>query len=91
MNKVTIQPTKFENVRTGEVTYGVRIYDEYGSTYQNTWEAIPDDDLEVLRLAIDNQDDTAEVMFDFLQENEHGCDIGNEWYEWAQIKPCFSG
>lgn len=89
MNNVTIQPCKFENVRTGEVTYGVRIYDEHACTYQNTWEVIPDDDLEVLQLTIDNKDDTSEPMLDFLQEHERGCYIGDEWYEWAQIQSCF--
>lgn len=89
MNKVTIQPCKFENVRTGEVTFGVRIYDELACTYQNTWISIPDDDLEVLQLAIDDEDDTSEVMFDSLQEHEQGCYIGSEWYEWNQIMSCF--
>jgi hypothetical protein len=89
MNNVTIQPCKFENVRTGEVTYGIRIYDGNGCSYDNTWDAIPDDDLEVLQLVRENQDGQTEAMLDFLQERQQGCHIGDEWYEWEQIKPCF--
>ena len=89
MRNVTIQPTKFENVRSGEVTYGVRIYDGTDCSYDNTWDAVPDDDLEVFRLVRENQDDTTEAILDFLQESQQGCYIGNEWYEWEQIKSCF--
>jgi hypothetical protein len=86
---VTVQPTEFKSVRTGEITYGVRVYDDQACTYQNTWDFVPDDDLEVLRLALDNADDVAQGIFDFVEENKYGIYIGSEWYEWDEIMGIF--
>ena len=49
-NRICIEPTEFKNVRSGTVSYGYRAYDDYGNTYDNNWDAIPDDDLEVLKI-----------------------------------------
>jgi hypothetical protein len=32
-NQITIQPTKFVNVRSGSSTLGVRVYDNYGQIH----------------------------------------------------------
>jgi len=84
-NRATIQLTKFEDVRTGEVSYGCLIYDDYAMACQ-MWDTIPDDNLECLRLAIDKSDDVATGIFDFLQENEKGCYVSDEWYDWEAIQ-----
>lgn len=55
-NMLVIEPTKFENVRTGEVSYGVRVYDEYESLYDNTWDNIPESDSEVYEKVRENGD-----------------------------------
>ncbi len=89
MNKVTIQPTIFENHPQGTKTFGCRIYDDHGQAYLNTWESIPVDDMVILEKAIDGGDETADAMFDFLLEHCHGIYIGNQWYEWGQIRHLF--
>jgi len=88
-NRVTIEPTKFENVRSGESTYGVRVYDDHAQSYDNNWESIPDDDLEVLKLVTYCSDEAISAMMSFVQENEKGIEIGDTWYEWEQIKSIF--
>ena len=90
MNRVTIQPTVFENRPTGEKAYGYRMYDNQGQTYYNSWELIPDDDLEILALVLDDMDVVAQLMLDFVQGHEQGIYIGKEWYNWDQIKHLFS-
>jgi hypothetical protein len=88
-NRGTIQPTKFENVRTGHIDFGVRVYDDEGQTYDNTWDSIPDDDLEVLELVLKSKDDTIVGILGFIQEYEKGIYIGEVWYTWDQIKHLF--
>ena len=88
-NRVTIAPTKFENVRSGSITKGIRFYDGYDQGYSNTWEVLPDDDLEVLQMAIDLDDSTLKGMLEFVQENRDGICIGDEYYPWDKIKHLF--
>jgi hypothetical protein len=96
---ITIQPCKFTNYPQHNVvtrliedgiSYGYRIYDNYGSTYNNLWEKADMNlsPLEVLKKVYDGSkgDDTVELMFDFLVENELGIFVGNDWLEWDQIK-----
>jgi len=88
-NQVTIEPTKFENVRSGSVTKGYRMYDDYGATYCNQWDSIPDDDLAVLAKVLEDVDNTGEGMLESVEEHESGISIGGEYYEWDQIKHLF--
>lgn len=86
-NRVTIEPTEFTNVRNGEISRGVRVYDDYEKTYDNTLESIPDDDLELLKLVAALDDEEIRGMLSYLVENEAGVCISDEWYDWEQIKP----
>lgn len=86
MNRVTIQTTVFENYPQGDKTYGYRMYDDHGQTYLNTWESIPNDDLEIVQQVIDDGDETAQSMLMFCLEHEVGLYVCNEWYEWDKIK-----
>lgn len=83
-NSLTIEPTKFENTRTGEVTFGVRVYDDYESCYDNTWESIPDDDLAVFNQAMENDALSAIIngYFDSKDDDEEAVVfIGGSSYE----------
>ena len=85
-NRVTIQPTIFENHPTGEKTHGFRFYDDYAQFYCNTLESpLPDNDLDMLRLVMDNLDDVGSAMIDYIIENEVGINIGGEWYDYEAI------
>ena len=85
-NSVCIEPCEFFNVRSGERTYGYRAYDDYEKTYDNNWDKIPDDDLEVLDKAMEEPDDILQGMLDYCQEEEKGIYIGSEYCDWEQIK-----
>jgi len=95
-NNVAIQTTEFKNVPSGEVTKGFRIYDDYGCYYDNNWESIPEDDIEILEMVIDTHDprcrgvdDPIRDMLKFIKEEEKGVNINGEWYDWDTIKELF--
>lgn len=88
-NHINIEPTEFTNARNGEISYGVRVYDDHACTYQNSWDSIPDDDLDVLQLTMESADDVTNDMLDFVKENESGLYIGSEWYNWCDIRHLF--
>lgn len=97
-NRVTIQPTKFVNLlETGSedlqgITYGVRVYDDYGNAYSNTWDKMPIGDMEVLRKVCNEMDDdVTSAMIDYVVENENGLYIGDNWYECDEIKEIITG
>ena len=48
-NRLVIEPTEFKNISDGVISYGVRVYDDYGQSYDNTWDKIPKDDMEILK------------------------------------------
>ena len=88
-NHIVIQPTQFVNVRSGSSTLGVRVYDDYGHTYDNTWESIPDDDLEILKLVLEMDNEVVRSMMEFLKEDQKSIEIGGEYYSWDKIKHLF--
>ena len=62
------------------------MFDNYGQVYDNTWESIPDDDLEVSTKVMESEDRHIVNMLDFLHETGIGLFVGDTWYEWDQIK-----
>ena len=89
-NRLVIEPTEFKNVRSGETTLGVRIYDDYGQQYINTWDSIPNDDMEVLKEVIKGEwGSEIETMLYNVRENELGIFIADSWYDWDEIKDLF--
>jgi hypothetical protein len=86
-NRPAVIPTKFEDVRSGHVSHGFRIYDEYGKDYGNLFDSIPDDDLEFLKAVIDSGlSDTGKGILDWCREEQVGLHIGDQFYEWDEIK-----
>jgi len=86
MNRINLEPTKFVNQRTGITTFGFRMYDDNTQTYSNTWDSIPEDDMEVLSKLMESYDLEVLSMLDFLLESSGGLYIGDVWYEWDEIK-----
>jgi hypothetical protein len=91
--KATIQRTIFVNVPKGEKTYGYRIYDYYGQSYNNTMmegdmELSPED---FLRKAVPYLDYTGSCIFDAAL-NTGGIFINDEWFTlkmrdgWSLVK-----
>lgn len=88
-NYITIHPTEFFDVRTGEKSLGFRVYDDYASSYCNICESLPDDDLEFISMVLEYADDNIRIMLDHVREHELGIFVGDEFYEWEQIKHLF--
>ena len=89
-NKVVIMPTVFIDAKTGGETYGYRAYDDYAQTYFNIWEDIPDNDMDILKRAIEEHDETLGSMFEYVQEYQTGITIGDDYYEWEEIALLFN-
>ena len=87
MNKINLVSTKFTNIKSGEESFGYRIYDDYSSEYNNLLDTPIDDDLDLLAQAIEDSHE----MLDFVRENETGVDINGTWYDWEEIQPVFEG
>ncbi len=92
MNNVTIEPTQFVNMRSGNSTLGFRAYDDEDKVYCNVMEVISDDDLEFLEAAREaaRGDEGFESMLDFCNENGKGLYIGDVWYEYFKIESIIS-
>lgn len=85
-NRATIEPTVFVNERTGIKSHGVRVYDDYDQTYDNTWDSIPDDDMDVLKKVMESDDEKISGIIDHITESQKGIYIGENWYDWDEIK-----
>ena len=85
-NRVTIEQTIFQNVKSGEKTYGVRVYDDYAQAYDNTWGEIPDNDMDVLKKVLESDANDISAIMDNVRENENGVFIGGTWYDYDEIK-----
>ena len=87
---IVIIPSEFKNVRTGEISYGYRLFDEYVIDFEDKWKAIPEEDLEFLREVIKTikHYNNAEVMnaFFFLLEYKNSITIDNTEYSYEQVK-----
>lgn len=81
MNIVTITRTKFTNIESGSETFGFRIYDDNGQTYDNCFSeaecALADKEL--FNLICDRSSDgELSALIDWAME--HGIDIDGESY-----------
>lgn len=88
-NRASIEPTEFVDIKGGEKTLGVRVYDDYDQAYDNTWEDMPDDDLDILRRVRESHDEKICSILSLIEEYEKGIYIGRRWYDWDEIKACF--
>ena len=84
MNRVFLQATKFTDVPQGTETLGWRMSDDHLQSYGNTWDSIPDNDLDLLAKVID--DKNADDLLDFCFVTKQGIEINGTYYEFDKIK-----
>ncbi len=87
-NRIVIEPTKFIGTKSGYESYGIRVYDSMTQAYDNSWDEIPDDDMEILKKTMDSQNSSIESMFELPPLD--GIEIGGNWYSWDEIKNLFT-
>lgn len=82
-NRVYLVPTKFVDTHDGTETFGYRIFDDEDQDYVNHWDSIPKGDMEVLAQAIEEGGNS---LLDYVREFKTGLFIGDNWYDWDDIK-----
>lgn len=85
-NRVELVGTTFV-AATGEQTFGFRMYDDYEATYCNLFDAVIEDDLELLRAVILADASSTSDMLEFVSAN--GCYINGTWYDVDEILHLF--
>ena len=89
-SRVSIQPLRIINVRTGRESFEIKLYiDEY-KTYLSSDE-IPDDDIQLLKDIKDLVDDDGDIdsAFEIIKDMQE-VTIGDKRYTWEEIKDVFA-
>ena len=86
-NRAQIYSTIFINPRMdNEKEYGVRVVDNYGGDYSDTWDSIPNDNLEILKLCVEKYVATDDDgVIDNIIRQKEGVSIDGTWYDWKEI------
>lgn len=104
-NPVHITPTIFLDANKNRVkpkSFGFRIWDNYDKAYDNTWEDIPESDMDVLARIVESHYHESgkryirtlrlsTLMIDYVHSTKTGLFIGEKWYDWEEIKHVFEG
>ena len=92
MSKLYVVPTEFTNLRGGGKSFGVRVFDAYGQSYDANWDDIPTDDMQIIERVIESRAGGAGGVVEAVDnvEAEHGgIQIENNFYDWSKIKHFF--
>lgn len=85
MNKITLTRTKFTDIKSGQESYGYRIYDDYGSSYAMFDKAqVPERDDDFLKVVSNGCDEQVAEMIQYSLE--HGMYIDDLWYSSEKIE-----
>lgn len=85
-NRLYIDTTHFINRSDGQGFIGARIYDDYDRQYINTWEEVPDGDLEVLKKILEEDDREIRNIIEFHVEFKKDICIDDTYYSYNEYK-----
>ena len=87
-NCAGIKGTIFTDIHTGDLSYGYRIYDDYGQSYNNRLnEDQIKNDMVLLEQVCHNLEDTvAAGIIDCMIEDNYGITINGNYYDYEEIK-----
>lgn len=87
-DRVCFVPTRFEHLRSKTFTLGFIAYSDYDQVCVNTLKFIPDDDFEFLKIIknMRDNDGVIDCMFDYMSEEQQGCEIDGICYDWDEVK-----
>jgi hypothetical protein len=71
---------------TEEHSYGYRLFDDYAGVYDNTWDSIPENDMEILKKVVESVSEEGQAILNHVAENYKGITIGGSYYTWDEIK-----
>jgi hypothetical protein len=89
-NRVHFVATMFVDVVDGSQSFGYRAFDDYESCYGNHWDSSPKDQLEFLRLVVEEDSEVVDQLCDHIRETRSGAYINGDWYEIEQIEAILS-
>lgn len=89
-NRVNLNAVKMEYL-DGTIAYGYTISDDYEMSFDNNAEAMIEDDLELLKYVKETADEPTQAMLSFLEEEEKGISINDNWYDYEQIEKILKG
>ncbi len=86
--QLDIIPTTFMD---GEMDqkFGVRICDGITATFTDTWDELPGEDMNVLRMVLEDEEPGINEMLHMAIENESNVYIGDNFYKWEEVKNIF--
>jgi hypothetical protein len=88
-NLACIETCEFVSTKDGSKDLGVRVFDDYEKDYCNTWDSIPEEDLDILRECV--KGGVGEDILSFALENEQGIEINGTFYEFEEVKGILEG
>jgi hypothetical protein len=87
---VNVELLEFNPVRGGEIRKGYCINDGKNKiVYDDTWDSIPEEDLDVLKKIVSEQykqNEDITTMLDSVLYEKEGMEIGNNWYEFEEVE-----
>lgn len=87
-NVVCLDAVTFDRHVNGKTTFGYVVYDNYVRIYSDGFEAVPSDDLELLRLILTERYSLSGLgeIFAYIEETLCGVFINGTRYSWEDIK-----
>lgn len=85
-NRVYITPTEFKNARTGQVSYGVRAYDDADDSFIDCWDDLPESNREVLQRVIEDGGEVIWDLLDYAKSSGKGVYVGGELFSADDIR-----
>jgi hypothetical protein len=90
MSQINLDLVKFENRK--ETTFGIKMYDDYATGYDNNMTKqqfidldCDENDVNVLEYARDCEDDAIKEMIESVVRDETGITINGNYYDWDEI------
>ena len=89
-NRAALEATEFKNIHDGHISYGYRLYDDYGSCYNNFHEEnigkLSDGDLFKLAVSEKNEDDASAHILEYAIEEGGGLEINGTFYSDEELQ-----
>ena len=85
-NRVYIETTVFDYIKTGKKDYGVVISDDSESFNVYMEDEAIEDDLELFTKILDVDSEAVNGMFDYVYECEKGIYINDTFYDFSEIQ-----
>ena len=84
-NHIYVQATRFLDHPSGKESLGYRAGDDVGSTFEDTWDDLPDSDRETLRRIAQTDDNFIVELLEHVRANTVGMHVNGTYYDYDEI------